>query len=143
MVSSARIEEYKAVIERIANWAPSRPDIVAVGVVGSWARGVPRRDSDVDIIVLTTERRAYLDTDEWIEASLGEPLPVVRRAEWGTLTERRLRMPSGFEVEMGFVAPSWARTNPVDPGTATVVGNGGLLPVYDPQGLLAALATVV
>lgn len=140
MVSDARIEEYRAVLEHLSNWAPSRPDIVAVGVVGSWARGIRRSDSDVDIVVLTTEKQAYLETDDWIEASLGEPLPVVRRAEWGVLTERRLQTPSGFEVEMGFVAPSWAATDPVDPGTATVVGGGGLLPIYDPDGILKALA---
>lgn len=140
MVSDARIEEFRAVVERLADWAISRPDIVAVGVVGSWARGIPHNDSDIDVVVLTTEKQAYLETDEWIEASLGAPFPVVRRAEWGALTERRLQLPSGSEVEMGFVAPSWAGTDPVDPGTAKVVGGGGLLPVYDPDGILETLA---
>jgi len=140
MVSETRLEEYRGIIARASTWSRSRSDIVAVGVVGSWARGVPRADSDVDIVVLTTDKAAYVESDEWAEAFLGEPAPVVRRAEWGALTERRLQLPSGFEVEMGFVAPSWAAADPVDPGTAAVVGDGGLLPVYDPDGILAKLA---
>jgi hypothetical protein len=58
----------------------------------------------------------------------------------GALTERRLRLPSGLEIEFGFVEPSWANVDPVDPGTAAVVLHGGLLPVYDPHGSLKLLA---
>ena len=44
---------------------------------------------------------------------------------------------------MGFVEPSWAATDPVDPGAAEVVSDGSLLPTYDPDGLLAQLASTV
>ncbi|MCH8986520.1 MAG: nucleotidyltransferase domain-containing protein, partial [Acidobacteria bacterium] len=87
-------------------------DIVAVGVVGSRARGTQRDHSDVDIVVLTTRKTAYTATDHWVEQALGQQAPAVRRAEWGRLSERRLRLPSGFEVDMGCVDPSWAATDP-------------------------------
>ncbi len=76
-------------------------------------------------------------------STVGQRIPVVRHAEWGALTERRLQFPSGFEGEMGFVERSWAATDPVDSGTAEVVTGGALLPIYDPEGLLAQLARTV
>jgi hypothetical protein len=45
---------------------------------------------------------------------------------------------TGLEVEFGFAAPSWAATEPVDAGTAQVVGDGFRV-LYDPVGILRAL----
>ena len=141
MVSDARVAEFEDAAARVTQWAESEEDIVAVGVVGSWARGAQHDDSDMDLIVLTPHKTAYTATDGWIEAVAGRPVPVVRRAEWGGLTERRLRLPSGFEIEFGFAEPSWASIDPVDPGTALVVTDDGLLPLYDPEDLLGTLVT--
>lgn len=140
MVTDARVAEYESVVAGVARWAESRADIVAVGVVGSWARGNQHDDSDVDFVVLTPNKTTYTAGDGWIRAALGRSVPVVRRSEWGALTERRLKLPSGFEIEFGFVEPSWASTDPIDPGTAEVSINGGLQPVYDPEALLVRLA---
>jgi predicted nucleotidyltransferase len=142
MVSGARVAEYEGVAASVTQWAESQAEIVAVGVVGSWARGNQHGDSDLDLVVLTPHKTVYTATDGWVEAAVGQSVPVVRRAEWGALTERRLRLPSGFEVEFGFVEPSWASINPIDPGTAMVVIDGGLLPAYDPDGLLGLLASI-
>ncbi len=143
MVTDARTSEYRNVVASVSEWATSQGDIVAVGVVGSWARGDQHDDSDIDIVAITTNKTTYAATDEWIEPAVGQRIPVVRHAEWGALTERRLQLPSGFEVEMGFVERSWAATDPVDSGTAEVVTGGALLPIYDPDGLLAQLARTV
>lgn len=139
MVSNTRMIEYKKVLSSVTSWAERDDDIVAVGLIGSWARGGHTMDSDVDIIVLTPDMMKYTATDAWIEGAVGQSIPVVRRAEWGVLTERRLRLPSGFEVEVGFVNPSWASIDPLDGGTAEVVEDGGLVPLYDPEGSLARL----
>ncbi|MEU5837179.1 hypothetical protein ABZ820_26400 [Streptomyces diacarni] len=56
----------------------------------------------------------------------------------GGIRERRFTARSGLEVEFGIGAPSWAATQPVDPGTRRVVGDGALV-LYDPVGLLAEL----
>jgi hypothetical protein len=127
----------------VSEWATSQGDIVAVGVVGLWARGDQQDGSDIDIVVVTTNKTTYTATDDWIDSAVGQRMPVVRHAEWGALTERRLQLPSAFEVEMGFVERSWAATDPVDSGTADLVADGGLLPIYDPDGLLAQLARTV
>jgi predicted nucleotidyltransferase len=141
MVSDSRVAEFAGLVARVTQWAESEEDIVAVGVVGSWARGSQHDNSDLDLIVLTSHKTAYTTTDGWIEAVVGRPALVVRRAEWGAVTERRLRLRSGFEVEFGFTEPSWASIHPIDPGTAQGIADDGLLPLYDPEDLLGTLAT--
>jgi uncharacterized protein len=140
MTSTARSHEFQRVVSSVVEWAESRKEVVGVAVVGSWARGAERKDSDVDLVVLTPDKAIFTSADDWIEAAIGQPARVVRRAEWGVLTERRVRLSSDLEVEFGFVAPSWACVDPIDPGTEEVVKDEGLLPVYDPQGLLGRLA---
>lgn len=117
------------------------PGIVAIGLVGSWAREAGRPDSDVDLVVLTDEPRALLDNLEW-RHQFDAGARLVSARDFGALQERRLRCRDGLEIEVGIGTPGWARTRPVDPGTATVVRDG-LVAVYDPQGRLAALAAAV
>lgn len=90
-------------------------------------------DGDLDIVVLTDDKLKYINADDWIEDAVGEPAAVVRRMDWGPLlTERRLRLGSGFNIEFGFAPPAWAATDPIDPGTADVVRDG-CEPLYDPD----------
>jgi predicted nucleotidyltransferase len=124
MVTDDRLDEYARVTALIARWARAQDDVVGAAVVGSWARGAARMGSDIDIIVLTNQKARYLDDDHWVAMALVESAEIVRTQDWGPLTERRVRLSSGLEVEFGFVAPSWAATDPVDPGTASVVRDG-------------------
>ncbi|QGN47969.1 nucleotidyltransferase domain-containing protein [Micromonospora sp. WMMC415] len=135
MVTEERAREAWSVVDRVAGWAAGREDVRGVLVVGSWARGAARMDSDIDIVALTDDPR-YADADLWAGLLGGE---VTRLAEWGPLREIRVRRPSGFEVEIGVAPVSWARTGPVDAGTRRVVSDGHRA-VHDPAGLLAALS---
>jgi hypothetical protein len=58
--------------------------------------------------------------------------------DWGAITERRLVLPSGLELDVGIGRPAWARTDPPDPGTLSVVRDG-ITVLHDPDGLLAEL----
>ncbi|HET8741344.1 MAG TPA: nucleotidyltransferase domain-containing protein [Gaiella sp.] len=129
--------EVDAFLDHVGRWAASRGDVAAVALVGSWARGEAQAGSDVDLVVLTHDPAAYLEHDGWIE-QLAPGTRLVRAASWGAIDERRLLLPSGLEVEVGVGRPSWADTDPVDPGTRRVVCDG-LRPVFDPAGLLAAV----
>lgn len=100
-------------------------------------------DSDLDLVVLTHRRADYVGSEGWIEDAVTERAPVVRAMDWGpSLSERRLRLRSGFEVEFGFAPVSWASTDPVDPGTASVVRDG-CAALHDPDRLLAELLRAV
>jgi uncharacterized protein len=135
-VTPERVAEVEEVIERVTCWAAGRHDIVGLLLVGSYARGAARPDSDVDLVLLTTDKTPYCDDIAWAdELALGE---LVRAKEWGPITERRFAMASGLEVEIGIGPTDWAKTDPVDPGTRGVVTDGAR-PLHDPAGILVSL----
>ncbi|WP_244179068.1 nucleotidyltransferase domain-containing protein [Streptomyces rubellomurinus] len=110
--------------------------LVGLLLVESCARNAARPDSDIDIVLLTTDEPRYLDDAAWAgELGLGE---LIRTQEWGPITERRYSMASGLEVEVGTGSPTWAKTDPVDPGTRRVVTDGARV-LHDPSGILADL----
>ncbi|MCH6170673.1 nucleotidyltransferase domain-containing protein [Pseudonocardia alaniniphila] len=133
-VTDERRAEVHRVLSGVPRWAMHRPDVRAVGLCGSWARNTQRMSSDVDLVVLTESPELYVDDEEWLH-DFGSP-HVVRTQRWGVLTERRVRLGSGLEVEFGFAHPTWAALTPVDSGTRAVVTDG-LQPLYDPALLLA------
>lgn len=138
MITDKRASEVRSLLSRVRRWAIHRPDVVAVALVGSWVKGGPTMDSDVDLVVLTTAKEDYLRDEAWIEELGG--LRIVRTQDWGPLyTERRFVLPSGLEVEFGVAPPAWA--DPPDPGTREVVRDSGLRALYDPEGLLERLVS--
>jgi predicted nucleotidyltransferase len=48
-------------------WAVKQPDIIAVAIVGSHARGMARPDSDIDVIVIVDDPAPYLEKSAWLE----------------------------------------------------------------------------
>ncbi len=88
-------------------------------------------------------KASYVDDDARVTAALPDGSgELVHAGEQGVLSERRVRLPSGLEVDFGFVAPSWASTDPVDAGTAQVVRDG-CRPLLDDSGLLERLVAAV
>ncbi|GAB7102850.1 hypothetical protein JCM4814A_11640 [Streptomyces phaeofaciens JCM 4814] len=131
-----REAERREVVERVTRWAANRSDVVGLLLVGSCARGTAGPDSDVDLVLLTTEPSGYGEDGARVrELRLGE---VIRVQAWGPVTEWRHATAGGLEVELGVTSTAWARTDPVDAGTRRVVTDGAR-PLYDPAGLLTAL----
>jgi Nucleotidyltransferase domain len=132
-----RRREVDLLLERARGWAADRPDVAAVALVGSWARAEEEAGSDVDLVVLTDAPALYTDEEDRV-GGLAPGAALIQTRDWGAIVERRLRLPSGLEVEVGIGRPTWAARTPVDPGTLGVVRDG-LRVVFDPRGLLAAL----
>ena len=137
MASRARADEVERLLSAARDWAAARADVVALALVGSWARGAAREGSDVDLVVLSDDPATYTRGDDWI-ASLAPSATLVRSGDWGAIREQRLRLASGLELEVGVGRPSWACVCPLDAGTRRVVRDG-LRVLYDPRGLLSAL----
>lgn len=132
--------EVRDICQRLTTWAHQRDDIRALAMVGSWARGTPRADSDLDLVILTDAPTLYTESEDWLEV-LDRP-PLIRAERFGVLSERRVRLPSGLEIEFGIVSPAWASIDPLDPGTERVARDG-LIALHDPEALLARLRTAV
>ena len=48
-------------------WASAQEDMQAIALVGSYARGEAREDSDIDLVLLTDNPQKYLEDLRWIE----------------------------------------------------------------------------
>ena len=51
MITEVRTNEVRSLLATLRRWALGKPEIVAVGLVGSWVRDA-RMDSDVDVVLL-------------------------------------------------------------------------------------------
>jgi hypothetical protein len=129
-----------AFLEDVGRWAAGAPGVQAVALVGSYAAGRARPDSDVDLVVLLDDPRRLLGERAWLEEFGVVAATAVE--DWGAVTSLRVHYAGGLEVEWGLAGVSWAGVGPVDPGTARVVRDG-LVPLHDPGGLLARLEAAV
>lgn len=127
-------------LQAVTEWSSEHPGILAVGVVGSQARGTARADSDVDLILIVSDLGVFFANADWIHR-FGNVL-AFRDEDWGLLRSLRVDYLIGLEVEFGFVSPDWGSTDPVDPGTKQVVA-GGLRLLYDPEMRLRRLTASV
>jgi predicted nucleotidyltransferase len=135
--TESRIESF---LNALVEWAAAESDILAVAVVGSYARGAARAGSDVDIVLIVMDPGKYFLSADWTRR-FGD-VRSFRDENWGRLRSRRVYYASEPEVEFGFTAAAWASTDPVDRGTRKVVADG-LQCIYDPTGMLHALMTVM
>lgn len=114
-------------------WASAQPDILAVGVVGSVARGTARVDSDVDLVIVAKDPKRYLDQRDWVQ-HFGE----VRSAgveDYGLLVSLRVFYTDGREVEYGLTDARWI-AEPLDAGTQDVIA-GGLRVLFERGDLMS------
>ena len=99
-----------------------------------------RPDSDLDLLVIVDDPAPYEKHTEWVSA-FGQPCRIDHE-DWGAVQSVRVFYANGSEVEFGLCRPSWASTDPVDPGTAHVIRDGTKI-LHDPRGLLVRLKAAV
>ncbi|MDX2141403.1 MAG: nucleotidyltransferase domain-containing protein [Chloroflexota bacterium] len=129
----------------ITDWGRAHADVRAIALVGSYARGTARPDSDVDVMILSAAPDRYRSADwltqiDWAQAAV----TVVHwhDKDYGVVWSRHVELGSGLQVEFSFGAPGWASVDPLDAGTARVLGDGYHI-LYDADGLLARVASMV
>ena len=108
-------------LSAVVQWADSQPDIAAVALVGSHARGTAKPSSDVDLVILTSCPQRYLETTDWV-TTFG-PIAEQTIEDWGAVTSVRVWYESGVEVEFGITTPSWV-ARPIDEGTRKTISDG-------------------
>lgn len=127
-------------VDQVRQWAASRPDIVGLAVVGSYARHQARPDSDLDLILVAAQPERYVDEPGWV-ATFG----TVRSCtveDWGLVTSLRVYYQDRPEVEYGLTSLAWVQL-PLDEGTAQVIADGMLILLDRGGGLGRALEHVV
>ena len=79
----------------MTGWARTQTDVQGLALVGSYAYGRPRMASDVDLVLVTAGKQAHVDGMAWV-APLDRNPRLIRCQEWGSLSERRVRLSSGL-----------------------------------------------
>jgi predicted nucleotidyltransferase len=110
-----------AFLDQVTEWSQKQAEILAVILVGSWARGNAKPDSDVDLVFICINPEYFLNDLDWIR-EFGTP---ERHAveDWGMVTSLRVWFESGLEVEFGLTSNEWIR-EPLDTGTKRVISDG-------------------
>ncbi len=125
----------ESLLERFTRWVSARPDVQGAALVGSYARAAATAESDVDLMILTTDVETYFRSYGWA-SMLGE-VDELKAEDWGKVTALRAFYRGGLEVEYNFLAPDWADV-PVNAGTRRVVSDGMRI-LFDPRGILKRL----
>ena len=130
-------------LSAVIAWASSRPDVLALALVGSHARSAAHPASDVDLMVLVQDPDRLKQDVSWPAAvawgSLAKDGLSWHDAGHGRAWSRHVRLAGGPEVELTFGPSSWAATDPAGPGSLRVMADGCRI-LLNPAGLLAALA---
>jgi predicted nucleotidyltransferase len=122
----------ETLLRELAAWADNRPEIRAIVLVGSQAKGTARPESDVDLVILSERPHELLNDLTWTKqfgTAVREEIE-----HWGRLDSVRVWYDSGLEVEFGVATGEWASIP--DEGTLAVL-NDGFRVLHDRDALFA------
>ena len=126
-------EDIRDFLNAFVNWVSVQQDVQAVALVGSYARGQARDESDIDFVILTSQPQKYLEDLKWME-DFGS-VENHQTEDYGKLTSIRVWYQNGVEVEYGMTSPDWAAP-PLDAGTQEVI-QGGMIVLFERGNLLS------
>jgi uncharacterized protein len=118
-------------LTRIRRWAATQNSVHGAALIGSYARNEAKTDSDIDIMILTTQAKQFISNTQWA-SSFGR-VNSISIEHYGVVTSIRVFYVDLYEVEFSFCSPQWAHV-PLDKGTETVL-LGGVTILYDPHNL--------
>ena len=108
-------------IDDITRWAQAQPDLLALVLVGSYARNAARPDSDIDLVLIVENPARYLDDIAWTGA-FGK-INQQQLEPYGRVTSIRVWYKAGPEVEFAITGRAWLSL-PLDAGTKRVLRDG-------------------
>lgn len=114
-------QEVQQFLKDITQWVSSQADILALALVGSYARNAARETSDVDLVLIAREPDRYVHNLDWVERFGNVEKHHIEY--YGLLTSVRVWYADGREVEYGLTDESWAAI-PLDDGTRQVIEDG-------------------
>lgn len=108
-------------LNEVGNWVKQNDNIDSVILIGSYATGEEREDSDVDIQIITSKPDLFIN-DESFADRFGKVIKT-KKENWGRVTSIRFWYDNGLEVEFGISTPIWV-SKPLDEGTIRVLTDG-------------------
>lgn len=111
----------KGFINKLKEFSINDNHIECAIIVGSYARGTNKENSDLDICLVTSNKQEMIENPEFIK-KFGA-FSKMQTEYYGACTSIRVWYESGLEVEFGIVEPSWISL-PLDSGTHKVLSDG-------------------
>lgn len=118
-------DQRRSVLQKFCDWALGEDDIEGVLLVGSYARGNARPDSDVDLVVIAEPPNDYIADTKWLEQC--GTVVRIQREDYGNLRSVRVHFREAGEFEFGFSSPAWVSVDPIEAGTRSVIKNGSVV----------------
>ncbi|HXP76638.1 MAG TPA: nucleotidyltransferase domain-containing protein [Stellaceae bacterium] len=138
--------EAERLIGVLSRWVERQHTCRAMAVVGSWARGTARSDSDLDLLLLTNTLDHWSSDADWLPGvGLDEIAMEIKSAQllrYGATRSWHIQLSPPAELELTFADLTWANLTPIDPGSRKVV-SGGIRITVDKDKLLATLKRIV
>lgn len=124
------------ILRLVVAWATAQPNIRAVALVGSHARGTARPDSDIDLMLLATDPESFRADATWVVQiywyAIGTCPQKWQDEEYGKAWSRRVWLADcRWPVELTFASLNWANLGPLDAGTRQVISDGCRI-LHDP-----------
>ena len=108
-------------LNELKEYAESASHIESVIIVGSYARGTNRENSDLDIVIITSRKSEMVENQDFVQR-FGK-VDRQQTEYYGACTSIRVWYEDGREVEYGIVETSWISL-PLDAGTHRVLSDG-------------------
>ena len=108
-------------LDDITRWATARPDILALALVGSYARNAAHETSDVDLVLISMQPDYYLNSRDWLQQFGAVEKQQVE--DYGLVTSLRVWYSNGLEIEYGLTDERWA-AEPLDEGSRQIIADG-------------------
>lgn len=112
---------FEKFLKEIKEYVEVTSHIESAILVGSYARGDYGKNSDIDIVIITSNKSEMI-LDQSFILKFGEVLKS-QIEYYGACTSIRVWYKDGKEVEFGIVNPSWIQS-PLDVGTRNVLEDG-------------------
>lgn len=112
------LEEF---FNELKEYAENTSYIESILIVGSYARGTNKENSDLDIVIITSNKSGMIANQDFTQ-EFGEVYKQ-QTEYYGACTSIRVWYRDGKEVEFGIVEPSWI-SMPLDTGTYRVLSDG-------------------
>jgi hypothetical protein len=114
---------FDLIVQVVLVWAKAQPKIRAVALVGSHARGTARPDSDIDLMLLTTDPHGFRADTAWVEQIDWHAIDTLphkwQDEDYGVVWSRRIWLEADRgQVELTFAPLSWADVKLLDTGTS-------------------------
>jgi predicted nucleotidyltransferase len=126
-MSDLDMESINEFLRKVSVWASTRDDVIAITLVGSYARGDTHPDSDIDLVIILEDRQKLMHDDKWPQ--LFGAISNLSWEDWGKVQSLRVHYVNSMEIEFGLADETWL-ASPIDEGTRAVLMRGVVV-IYD------------